>query len=306
MNRMKQSLNLLAILMVAMFFCTGCEKKGIVDSIVEMYDDGIETVDKAKSVDDVQKYYDDINKKVEEYKQSHLREMASLDSTVTKIDKAKMLFTKACCIKAYSFDHGYIKNTEGVTIGVDIAGEVLPLESIEGDDGLAEEYGNNNDTDNPLGFTTLTPVYDKYKNFEGKDRWGLEYVTVQNSKGDYIYSDEDAELYYAKYLSLFYMAFCISKYVPQESQDYVYYLKTNLSNIILSLPLDDSFPENIREYANEVFYNHKDEISTLHISERGYGYVKCAYYYKGNTNSLRYFCLKRDKENNGRLIIRSY
>ena len=56
-----------------MFLCIGCEKKGFLDSIVEMYDDGIETVDKAKSIDDVQKCYNDINKKVEEYLQNHLK-----------------------------------------------------------------------------------------------------------------------------------------------------------------------------------------------------------------------------------------
>jgi hypothetical protein len=101
---MKKFLNLLATLLVTVLLCTGCEKKSIVDSIVEMYDDGIETVDKAKSVDDVQQYYNEINKKVEEFKQSHLKEMAALDSTITKIEEAKMIFTKACCIKASSFE----------------------------------------------------------------------------------------------------------------------------------------------------------------------------------------------------------
>ena len=61
---MKKTLNVFGILLVTMLLYTGCEKKGVLDSIVEMYDDGIETVDKAKSVDDVQKCYNEINKKV--------------------------------------------------------------------------------------------------------------------------------------------------------------------------------------------------------------------------------------------------
>ena len=117
-----------------------------------MYDDGIETVDKAKSIDDVQKCYNDINKKVEEYLQNHLNEIAALDSTATKIEAAKMAFTKACCIKASSFE-GFIKDTNGVVIGVNDAGKVLPLESIEGDDGLVSDADYDNyDDNNPLGF----------------------------------------------------------------------------------------------------------------------------------------------------------
>ena len=82
MNNLKHFLNLFAIIFVIVLFCTGCEKKSLVDSITEMYDDGIETVDKAKSVDDVQRYYNDINKKVEDFKQSHLKEMAVQDSSL--------------------------------------------------------------------------------------------------------------------------------------------------------------------------------------------------------------------------------
>ena len=290
MNRIKQSLNLLAILMVAMFFCTGCEKKGVVDSIVEMYDDGIETVDKAKSVDDVQKYYDDINKKVEEYKQSHQREMASLDSTVTKIDKAKMLFTKACCIKAYSFDHGYIKNTEGVTIGGDVVGEVLPLESIEGDDGLAEEFGNNNDTDNPLGIIDYSYIF-----LNGN----IEYITVLTSNGAYLYNEEDAERYYDYYASHFFWANMIVRRVwySDASEDTRKYVRDNLYRIVSNLPLDISFPRDVMERVNKVYYKYMDKAKNIHLLRRNNGIS--IYDYHGPTKLY----LSRDPDHGGKLVI---
>jgi hypothetical protein len=287
---MKKFLNLFATLLVTVLLCTGCEKKNIVDSIAEMYDDGIETVDKAKSVDDVQQYYNDINKKVEDFKQSHLREMAALDSTITKIEEAKMIFTKACCIKASSFE-GFIKDTEGVVIGVNDKGEVLPLECIEGDDGF-----NENTSNNPLGLTGITPIFKK-----SGDTWDCMGITVQDSEGDYIYNDEDAEQYYEQYLPLFFIA---HKIVPDWSRNdsLVNYLTNHLSDIVSNLPLDDSYPKDIREYVNKKYYDNKDAMSTLCISKREYGSIWCEYYDNPNRRGSC-FRVKRDKNNNGRLTI---
>lgn len=298
---MKHLLILFSISLVAMLLCTGCKKKNLVDSIVEMYDDGIETVDKANSLDDVQECYNDINHKVEDFKHSHLREIATLDSTVVQIEEAKMIFTKACCIKASSF-MGYIKDTNGVVIGVNNDGKVLPLESIEGDDGV-----NNNTSTNPLGFTGITPIFQKKENKDKYDpEWICKGITVQDSKGDYIYNDEDAERYYEQYLPLFFMAYEIVDYYYYDHEvDLVNYLTNNLSNIVSNLPLDDTHPQNIREYVNKKFYDNKDAMNTLCISKRGYGYIECRYYnqYRGEYSS---FTIKRDEKNNGRLIIQKY
>lgn len=306
---MKQFLIFFFILMVTILLCTSCEKRRGVDTIVRMFDDGIETVDKAKSVDDVQKCYNDINKRVDEFKQSHLREMASIDSIEIKIEKAENIFTKACCIKAFSFG-GYIKNTEGVEIGVDITGEVLPIECIEGDDGLvSEDFENDNidESNNPLGFIHLTPEYEYRKNqFSENYYWYQNYITVQNTEGDYLYSDEDAEHYYNYYLGLFFMAYQIFYGFDIENEELREYLKENFTVIISNLPLDESFPENIREFANKIYYDHKDEMSTMHIRNRGYGYVQCAYYFNCNQHDSRVFYLRRDKEHNGRFIITRY
>ena len=56
----------------------------------------------------------------------------------------------------------------------------------------------------------------------------------------------------------------------------------------------------------QIYYDHKDEMSTVHIRNRGYGYVQCAYYLNCNQYDYRGFNLRRDKEHNGRLIITHY
>lgn len=301
---MKHFLNLFAILLATVILCTGCEKKSIVDTIAEMYDDGIENVENAINVDDVQRCYNDINKKVEEFKQGHLKEMAALDSTFAKIEEAKMTFTKACCIKASSFD-GFIKDSNGVVIGINDAGKVSPIESIEENGGLDSDDYNDSDnktSTNPLGFTGLTPIYYKYKYSDNTVVWRYDEITVQTSEGDYIYNDEDAERYYEHYLALFFIATRIfPNYTDDESL--VNYITNNISEIITNLPLDDTFPQNIREYVNKIYYDNKDEMGTLHISERGYGYIKCTFYYNCNRNSPGYFRVMRDDKNNGRLVI---
>lgn len=301
---MKHFLNLFAILLAIVILCTGCEKKSIVDTIAEMYDDGIENVENAKNVDDVQRCYNDINKKVEEFKQGHLKEMAALDSTFAKIEEAKMTFTKACCIKASSFD-GFIKDSNGVVIGINDAGKVSPIESIEENGRLDSDDYNDSDnktSTNPLGFTGLTPIYYKDKCWWSAYTFNRRYITVQTSEGDYIYNDEDAERYYEHYLALFFIA---TKIIPNNTDDkgLVNYIANHISEIITNLPLDDSYPQNIREYANKIYYDNKDEMNTLHISERGYGYIKCTFYNNCNRNDPRHFIVKRDDENNGRLVI---
>ena len=273
-----------------MLFCTGCEKKSLVDSITEMYDDGIETVDKAKSVDDVQRYYNDINKKVEDFKQSHLKEMAVQDSSLAKIEKAKMIFTKACCIKAFSFN-GFIQDTNGAFIGVNDAGIVLPLESIEGDDGLVSDAEfDNYDDENPLGFIDYS-----YICMNGN----IEYITVLTSNGEYIYNEEDAEQYYDHYVSHFFFANMIVKGVwySNASNDTKKYVRDNLYKIVSNLPLDISFPRDVMEKVNQVYYKYMNNAKKIHLLRRNNG--NSIYDYNGSTK----FYLSRDPEHGGKLII---
>lgn len=291
MNCMKKHLNLFNILLLTMFLCIGCEKKGFLDSIVEMYDDGIETVDKAKSIDDVQKCYNDINKKVEEFLQNHLNEIAALDSTATKIEAAKMTFTKACCIKAFSFE-GFIKDTNGVVIGVNDAGKVLPLESIEGDDGLVSDAEfDNYDDKNPLGFIDYSYIY-----MNGN----IEYLTVRTSNGVYLYNEEDAEQYYDQYVSHFFFANMIVRRIwySDASEDTKKYVKDNLYRIVSNLPIDiNLYPRDVVDRVNNVYYNYMDKAKNLHLLRRNNG--NSIYDYYGPTKLY----ISRDPDHGGKLVI---
>ena len=274
-----------------MFLCIGCEKKGFLDSIVEMYDDGIETVDKAKSIDDVQKCYNDINKKVEEFLQNHLNEIAALDSTATKIEAAKMAFTKACCIKASSFE-GFIKDTNGVVIGVNDAGKVLPLESIEGDDGLVSDADYDNyDDNNPLGFIDYS-----YISMNGN----IEYITVRTSNGLYLYNEEDAEQYYDHYVTHFFFANMIVRKIwySDASEDTKKYVRDNLYRIVSDLPIDiNLYPKDVVNRVNNVYYNYMDKAKNLHLLRRNNG--NSIYDYYGPTKLY----LSREPDHGGKLVI---
>lgn len=290
MKRMKMYVNLFVILLVTTFLCMGCKEKSIVDSIVEIYDDGIEVIEKAKSLDDIQEYYNDINEQVEEYKQSHLKEIAALDSIAIKIEEAEMNFTKACCIKASSFE-GFIKDTNGVVIGVNDKGEVLPLECIEGGDGLASEAElDNYDDENPLGFVDYS-----YICLNGN----IEYITVRTSSGVYLYNEEDAEQYYDYYVSHFFWANMIVRRVwySDASEDTRKYVRDNLYRIVSNLPLDISYPREVMERVNEVYYKYMDKAKDLHLLRRDNR--NSIYDYYGPTKLY----LSRDPDHGGQFII---
>ena len=296
---MKRFLNLVAIVMVTMLLCVACGEKNIVETVEKMYAEGTERLQKARTYEDIQNLYDDVEVQVKKYQSEHTEEFASLDSTAHTLQKTKEDFLKACCNSLLFYEGpGFYLRTEN---GFACVGKDGNVEYSIDDEG--EEWeGDNSNVNNPLGVTGLTPVYGQnyYESGAGKNYfWECKYVTVQNSKGDYLYSDEDAERYYEGYLNLFFMARRIADGCRND-ENMREYMKNNLSNIVTHLPLDESYPENIREYANKIYYDWKDAMSTLHISKRGYGYVKCTYYVNGDQNNRGSFYLRRDEEN-GRL-----
>ena len=299
MNKMKQFLNLVAIMMVTMILCVACGEKNVVKTVEKMYAEGIERLQKAKNYEDTQNIYDEVFIQVKKYQTEHLEEFASLDSTANTLQKTKESFLKACCYSLLINEgKGCVLRTEN---GFACIGKDGNVEYPKDDEGEEWEENNSN-ANNPLGLTGLTPVYeqDSYEDGNGKHYfWYCKYITVQNSKGDYLYSDEDAERYYEGYLNLFFMAKLIAGKCDKD-ENMREYMKNNLSNIVTHLPLDESYPENIRERVNKIYYDWKDEMSTLHISERGYGYLKCAYYINGDQYNQHSFYLRRDKDN-GRL-----
>lgn len=305
---MKQrNISKLALILAIILFCVSCGKKDVTDVIVKMFDEGIEQVQKAESVEEVQNTFDKTIASVEEYKSNHLKEISSIDSLVPQINEAQHLFTKACCIKAFSFNNGYIKNEKGVTIAVNSKGEIVPLEDMEGDVGLlSNTYGEESSITNPLGITRIVPKFKHYKSEYSKEyHWLFEHLTLQNSAGTIKYNDEDAEKYYGLYIQLFFMACKICDY-PTDDSEIINYLEDHFTEIIRDLPLDDKYPEKIREYVNERYYDNKDAMNSVSISERGYGYIKCSYYSYSRYYSRSYelhFSIRRNEDLNGALSI---
>jgi hypothetical protein len=173
--------------------------------------------------------------------------------------------------------------------------------NVDSNEEIYDEFGSGDDenSSNPLGFTTITPNY-----YFDDGYWHRGALTVQTSKGDYIYSDEDAERYYNNYTRLFLMASVLSDYLDYRDAEIREYLKSNFTVILNNLPLDDTFPPKIREKVNKLYYDWKDVLGTIEFSQRGYGYIRYEYHdYYNRTGELT---LKRDEEHNGRLIIKYY
>ncbi len=296
------NLSKLVLILAIILFCVSCRERRVADSIVKMFDEGIEQVQKAKSVEEVQNTFDKTIASVEVYKSNHLKEITSIDSIAPQINEAQHLFTKACCIKAFLFNNGYIKNEKGVAIAVNSKGEIVPLEEMEGDDGvLSDSYGEDSSAMNPLGITRIVPEFEHYKSEYSKEYyWIFRHLTLQNSAGTIKYSDEDAEKYYILYVKTFFMARKICGWAPEDS-DIRIYLEKHLTEILRDLPLGDNYPEKIREYVNKKYYDNKDAMNTVYISKRGYGYIKCSYDC-GSDNCG--FYISRDDESNGILKIK--
>lgn len=179
--------------------------------------------------------------------------------------------------------------------------------NVDSNEEIYDEFGSGDDEDsgNPLGFTTITPEFSYEKNeWNNKYYWGSRYLTVQTSKGDYLYSDEDAERYYNNYTRLFLMAYILFSKIDYQDAEIREYLKSNFTIILNNLPLDDTFPPKIREKVNKLYYDWKDVLGTIEFSQRGYGYIM--YKYHDYDNRTGYLTLKRDEEHNGRLIITYY
>ena len=152
---------------------------------------------------------------------------------------------------------------------------------------------------NPLNFCGYTPLNSG--------------ITVQTPDGDYLYNEKDAEEYYDYYVTSFFFALKIadrlnpswSSYssTKHETKEYV---RNNLFDIVSNLPLDDSYPNDVVEFVNKIYYDNKDEAATLGLAERNYGHSEYVYDYY-NSFFEEYgqgdLDLRRDENNGGRLII---
>lgn len=168
--------------------------------------------------------------------------------------------------------------------------------------GKESNANSEEETSNPLNITGMTPTY---KYWESNKEWYLGYITLQTPNGDYMYDDEDADLYYDNLAGVFFFAYKIAREAREwpslgDRSDIREYLKDHLFEVVTNLPLDSSYPERIREHANKVYYDNKDK--DIYVEDKGYGYVKYLYYEKiGSSLDDRYFKVSRGED--GRFII---
>lgn len=164
---------------------------------------------------------------------------------------------------------------------------------------IADDSEEIAEAHNPLNFISYTPIFDK---------WGGHSVTVQTPEGDYLYDEKDAEEYYDYYVTSFFFAWriaaCLHDSTPTNIKEYV---TNNLFDIVVDLPLGNSYPNDVVEFVNEIYYNCKDAAATLALEGRGYGRSKYVYgdFHVDALGELTQYSLylKRDKDNGGRLVI---
>lgn len=167
--------------------------------------------------------------------------------------------------------------------------------------GKDSNANSEEETSNPLNIVGCTPIYHYYENEYAKG-YRFDYITLQTPEGDYMYDDEDADKYYNNMAGWFFITYMLANDAQYDSNsDIREYLKDHLFDVVTNLPLDSSYPERIREFANKVYYDNKDK--DIYVEDKGYGYVKYLYYEKiGSRLDDRYFKVYRGED--GRFAIR--
>ena len=297
MSKKKHSLTLFAVLITAVFVCIGCGKKSnstnsIANHVEKLCNDGTKAVQEASSMDGVQESYNNTHREVSLLLSETEKKIEPGDSA--RIDNALKAFLEVCCKKAREFD-SYLDTDNGLYY-MDDEGNVKC-----GDD---EPQGYH--LDNPaMMFKAYKPVFKTYQ-VDDETHYQFQGVTVLDVDGEVKYSDEDAELFYNYYVSHFFFAHKIAtSFLNDKGKDIAPYLQENLFNIVCNLPLDDSYPDDIKNKVNKIYYDHIDKVTNMRLYKRGYGYVEYAYetfrdLYGGH--NIRCFKIYRD-ENTGNIML---
>lgn len=293
----KKCLKILAVFITALFVSISCGKKSnstnnIADNVEQICVDGAKAVNKASSMDEVQEAYNNAQGEVTLLLSETEKKIEPKDSV--RIDDALKGFLEVCCKKAREFD-SYLNTDKGLYY-MDDEGNVKC-----GDD---EPQGYH--LDNPaMMFKAYKPVY-KACQVDDETCYQLLGVTVLDVDGEVKYSDEDAEQYYNYYVTHFFFAYKIATtYLKYKGQDIAPYLQENLFNVVCNLPLDDSYPGDVKDKVNKIYYDCKDKVMNMRLYKRGYGYVEYAYetfrdFYGGH--NIRCFKIYRD-ENSGNIML---
>ena len=154
------------------------------------------------------------------------------------------------------------------------------------------------DMSNPAErFTEYKPIYEK--KYTG--RYYLKCINILDANGEVKYSDEEAEKYYSNYAAHFLCACIIADKVCDEKNDAEMrsYMEEHLFDVVCNLPLGDSYPSDVREIVNKIYYDYKDRIMNMSLENRGYGYLKYKYdtgAYNQYTGSYSTYYLKISRE----------
>ena len=270
---------------LACISCDGKKNKSVADYVDEIYSEGVNTLQKASSLDLVQSAYDNTSTEVAAYLSETSEKIEGEDSV--RIVNAEKSFLEACCHKAREYD-SYLKTEKGIFY-IDDEGKLRC-----GDD---EPQGYH--LDNPaMRFKAFNPIYEVHQ-VDDETHYQFKGVTIQDTDGDVTYSDEDAEQYYNYYAYHFFFAYMIAYKHSSKGKEIAPYLQKNLFNVVCNLPLDDSYPSDIKEIVNQIYYDYKDKAINMRLYKRGYGYVEYAFeMVRGmyGEQNIRCFKIYRDKE----------
>lgn len=159
------------------------------------------------------------------------------------------------------------------------------------------------DMSNPaMRFTDYKTIY-----YE-KDGWFGKYndfcIKVFDANGEAKYSDEEAEKYYSNYAVHFLFALKIAEYAQKAEGEMKTNLVDKMFDIVSNLPLDDSYPNDVREIVNKIYYDYKDRALNMSLAGRGYGYVMYQYdSYNVSTKLYTNYIRIYREEKTGSLIV---
>lgn len=172
----------------------------------------------------------------------------------------------------------------------------IAMETSQYDDSqISDDYNNN-----PLNVTGIIPIYKSIR-VDDEIRYSYDRICIQTLDGELTYDDQQVEKYIDRYKSFFFMAYMIAK----EGIKIAPYLREHLMEVVSNLPLNNSYPQNVREHANKIYYDYKDRTECMTVYKRGYGFVEFAFErIRGIYGEPVVKCFKvyRDR-NTGRLML---
>ena len=293
MSSKKKFFKVLPTILVSLLLCIACGERNVIDAIQKIYAEGIERIEKADNGEDLQSIYNEIILQVNNFKEEHQAEIVTQDSIENILQKAEDSFLKECCIRASYFDSG-IETDRGYA-SIDDNGNLF-IYNATNDDYASEQA----QLTNPLNIINVSPIYSTTQ-VDDEVQYHFERLSIQTPNGDYIYDDEEMEEYAIQYVVGFFWAYMIAK----NGSELAPYLKEHFTEILANLPLNESYPQNIREHANKIYYDYKDKLAYMTIYKREYGYIEFAYEkVRGiyGEQNIRCFKLYRDKDT-GRLML---